>query len=383
MRLKFLNKNTLFYLLLFSFFSNFAYAKSQILRVGYDNRNNIEIVIDKKTEFKVYTLNNPNRLVVDIKLADYNNISLEERPNFIKNIRYAKKKSKNVRIVFDLNRKTYINSAKYSKKKGNKYGKITIKTSAKTSYALANFSKSKGYTVNNTRQKREIPIVVIDAGHGGKDPGAIGRYLRTKEKNITLSYAKELARQLKSKKRYKIYLTRGDDRYITLKGRVSKARKVKADLFISIHANSAEDHHAKGFSIYTLSEKASDKEAEKIAQKENRADIISGINFVNASQDILKTLIDLSQRSSMNQSSKFANIAIKSVKENKIDILQNTHRFAGFVVLTAPDMVSILIELGYLSNKSEEKDLNNLYYKRRIVKGLVEAIDEYFIFKRK
>ncbi|MDX2083629.1 MAG: N-acetylmuramoyl-L-alanine amidase, partial [Rickettsiales bacterium] len=225
------------------------------------------------------------------------------------------------------------------------------------------------------------PIIVIDAGHGGKDPGTIGDYARTKEKNITLAYAKELKKNLDKSKKYKVFLTRDADFFIPLRQRVEKSRRLKADLFISLHANSIADQETCGFSIYTLSQKSSDKQAELLAQKENRADIIAGVNFANASPEIIKTLIDLSQRDTMNNSARFANIVIQSVKKSEIKILQNSHRFAGFAVLTAPDVASTLIELGYLSNPQEEKQLNSLVYKRRIVASLANAIDEYFYRK--
>lgn len=362
-------------LLLLLFLSSQLHAKATIKSVTFDSKQNIEIKTDKKAKFKTYTLTKPNRIVVDVSNSTYNKLTIGKKPPFIKKVRYAKKKGFS-RIVFDLKQKTFIQSAKYQKAKKSKYGKIIVKIAPEVSYVIASLS-------NEKKKKRRVPIIVIDAGHGGKDPGTIGRYARTKEKNVTLSYARELARQLKRTKKYKVYLTRNSDIFIPLKGRVAKARKVKADLFISLHANAAENRKAKGFSIYTLSERASDKQAARLARKENRADIISGINFKNAGSDIMKTLIDLSQRSSMNHSSRFANIAINRVKRQGVEILHNTHRFAGFVVLTAPDMVSILIELGYLSNKKEEKNLNSVYHKRKIVKGLVNAINDYFKFKTK
>ena len=244
---------------------------------------------------------------------------------------------------------------------------------------VANPDGTSKYVVKKTPKKTaRIPTIVIDAGHGGKDPGTIGNFARTKEKNLTLAYAKELGKQLVNTKRYKVYLTRDEDIFLPLKTRVEKARKRKADLFISLHVNAIDDKSVSGFSIYTLSETSSDKQAELLAQKENRADIIDGVNFNGASHDIMKTLIDLSQREAKNSSSNFANIAIRGVKNSEIKILQNTHRFAGFAVLTAPDMASTLIELGYLSNKQEEKLLNSLSYKRKIAENLVRAINEYF-----
>lgn len=229
-----------------------------------------------------------------------------------------------------------------------------------------------------TKTPKKIPIIVIDAGHGGKDPGTIGNFARTKEKDLTLAYSKELAKQLMNTQHYRVYLTRDKDVFLPLKTRVEKARKIKSDLFISIHVNAIEDSKVSGFSIYTLSEKSSDKQAELLAQKENRADIINGVDFSGASRDIMNTLIDMSQRESKNSSSNFSNIVIKSVRASGIEVLQNTHRFAGFAVLTAPDMASTLIELGYLSNKQEEKLLNSLSYKRKLTASLVEAIEQYF-----
>ncbi len=244
-------------------------------------------------------------------------------------------------------------------------------------------SKEANKTLDNKNppplvRKKQIPIIVIDPGHGGKDPGTIGNYARSKEKNITLAYARELKIALDKTKKYKVYLTRGNDIFIPLSRRVEMARRVKADLFISLHANSAANKRVSGLSIYTLSETSSDKQAELLAQKENRSDIIAGANFSDASPDIMKTLINLSQRDSMNSSAIYANLAIKSMQNFDIEILNNTHRFAGFRVLTAPDMVSVLIELGYLSNKLEEKKLNNFKYRKKLAAGLVTSIESYF-----
>jgi N-acetylmuramoyl-L-alanine amidase len=269
-------------------------------------------------------------------------------------------------------------------KKNNKNNENTENNSTKNSHNIK--EDSDNLVKNLDKKNREskvipdikIPVIVIDAGHGGKDPGTIGNYLRSKEKNITLSYARELYKQLKISKSYKVYLTRNSDIFINLKRRVELARKKNADLFISMHVNAIGDDEITGFSIYTLSEQSSDKQAELLARKENQADIINGVNFSGASIDIMKTLIDLSQRNSKNHSAIFANQVIKNVKNSNIEILQNTHRFAGFAVLTAPDMASVLVELGYLSNQDEEKLLNNLNYKRKVCESLVKAVEEYF-----
>jgi len=362
-----------------------------IKKINFDKNYNLTISLTNKVKFKTYTLSNPERLVLDIDGAslDIEGVNLDF-PSFIAGMRKNKQEN-SLRLVFDLKEKIAIKRASFQKTKSNELGQIVIIAetggSGIKSASLDDFIETKTNTKYVVKEEigkdiaSKIPVIVIDAGHGGKDPGTIGDYARTKEKNVTLAYAKELAKHLRNTQNYKIYLTRDTDEFIPLKGRVEKARKLNADLFISLHANAASDRNASGLSVYTLSEKSSDKQAELLAQKENHADIIAGVNFGNTSGDVLTTLINLSQRDSMNNSSRFANIAIKSVQKSDVEILHNTHRFAGFVVLTAPDVASILVELGYLSNRQEEEKLNNLSYKRNIVKGLVDAVDEYFKMK--
>lgn len=392
--------------ILFFIIHHHAYAQATIKHVEFDKDQNIIISLDKKTDFKTYSLVNPERLVIDINDAEIDEDAFEhDFPSFVNAIRQGKKEN-SLRIVFDLDKKISIRRSSFQKVKNEEFGKIIIltdlnNTSPETKseqpsdlqpwakmiqnepikQTAAPKSEVK-YVITNQTKIEKTPIIVIDAGHGGKDPGTIGDYARTKEKNVTLSYARELGKHLLNSKNYKVYLTRDSDEFIPLKERVEKARRLKADLFISLHANSASDRSAYGLSVYTLSEKSSDKQAELLAQKENRADILAGMNFTDTSGDILKILIDLSQRSTMNSSSKFANNVIKSMQKYDINILQNTHRFAGFMVLTAPDMTSVLVELGYLSNRDEESELNSLSYKRNIVKAMVDAIDEYFKIKK-
>jgi len=380
------------------FFSLVVFAAPQkilVKKILFTGTNKLEIALSQKASFKIFTLTNPDRLVIDVanaqlEKADYAPVL----PFFIKSFR-VRNDENNLRVVFDLTQKLNVKNTKLDLKKNLITSEITGITNEKSqdfitakveefeveTRRVVNPDGSAKYIVKKTFKatpKGRMPVIVIDAGHGGKDPGTIGNFARTKEKNITLSYAKELGKQLVNTGRYKVYLTRDDDFFIPLFQRVEKARKKKADLFISLHANAISDSDVSGFSIYTLSEKASDKRAELLAQKENQADIINGVDFSGASHDIMKTLIDLSQRQSKNSSSYFANAVIKSVKKSDVEILQNSHRYAGFAVLTAPDMASVLIELGYLSNKNEEKLLNSISYKRKVAAGLVAAIDEYF-----
>ena len=225
-------------------------------------------------------------------------------------------------------------------------------------------------------KKEAKPVVVIDAGHGGQDPGTAG-YSGTEEKDFTLRYALALEQALLKTGRYKVALTRRDDTYLLLRERVKRARAAHGDLFISIHADSASSKSAKGLSVYTISEKASDKESEALAQEENRADIIGGMDLSGASDDVAGILIDLAERETRGKSTEFADLAVKYLGR-EVGLLSNSHRFAGFAVLKAPDISSVLVEIGFLTNPTEEKELKTRAYQQKVVKSLTEAIDAYF-----
>jgi len=219
-------------------------------------------------------------------------------------------------------------------------------------------------------------VIVIDSGHGGVDPGTIsisGIY----EKHVTLAMARELKKQLEATGRFKAVLTRDRDIFIRLRDRVQKSRDAKAELFISIHADTVKNSKIKGPAVYTLSEKASDKEAHELAEKENKADLIAGVDLTHESLEVTNILIDLAQRESMNQSARFAKYLITQLKR-KTQVLRNTHRFAGFAVLKAPDVPSVLLELGFLSNPSDEKALRSSKYRARLASAVVKAAKGYF-----
>ena len=217
-------------------------------------------------------------------------------------------------------------------------------------------------------------IVVIDPGHGGKDPGAIGAN-GTFEKDINLLFAK-IIRSVLSSSNIKVKLTRTDDRYLYLRDRINFAEKLKADLFISIHADASKNRKASGFSIFSLSDKASDKEAKMLAQRENKSDLIGGLKIRHSDPLIKDNLIKIFQRQTMNESSKIANIVIKNVK--KLSINNRGHRNAGFVVLKSLTTPSILVELGFITNTKEEKLLNDKRYLIKISKIISLSIFNYF-----
>jgi N-acetylmuramoyl-L-alanine amidase len=221
------------------------------------------------------------------------------------------------------------------------------------------------------------PIVVIDPGHGGVDPGATsltGAY----EKNIVLALGREVKAQLDKGNKVKCLLTRDRDVFIPLRERVAIGRAANADLFMSLHADTVADPEIRGLSVYTLSQHSSDSEAQALADKENKADIVAGIDLSNESPEVTNILIDLVQRESMNLSAVVANHIIQEVQRETRQLLQNTHRFAGFAVLKAPDVPSVLVETGYLSNQLDEQMLRRPEYRAKLATALARAIEQYF-----
>jgi N-acetylmuramoyl-L-alanine amidase len=219
-------------------------------------------------------------------------------------------------------------------------------------------------------------VIAIDPGHGGVDPGAIGRS-GAREKRITLAQAQILRRQLERTGRYRVVMTRYDDRFVRLRARIAIARAAEARLFISLHADSMRNRRIRGGAVYTLSETASDREAAALAAKENRADLIAGIDLRDQSPLVAKILIDLRQRLTKNESVIFAKYLIRELGKTT-QLLRNNHRFAGFAVLKAPEVPSVLIEMGYLSNASDERLLQRERHQWKVGAAIVKAVDRYF-----
>ena len=427
-------KQIFFYLFFFSslvLINKNSFANKLIKSSVGENSGKTRIVfeLEKFPKYRVFTTSKPLQLIIDIQDCRCSN-QINLNHELFKKITTNTNSVNDLKIKIDLNNKIKINQSSILKPDNSKKNyrlvidftgskpatkpnikkeiisniETSLNKNNKPKYVLSPLNSKiadeilsesdpeAGVIRYKIRKKTEleeasetierkliIPVIVIDAGHGGKDPGTIGNYARTKEKNVTLAYAHEIKRTLDETGKFKTFLTRDSDFFIPLDERVSKSRKLKANLFISVHADSAGDSETKGLSIYTLSENSSDKQAERLAQKENRSDIIGGADLSKTNDDdVLKTLINLAQRNSMNDSAKFAELAIKYLNLNSVTVLQNTHRFAGFRVLTAPDIPAVLIEIGYLSNKYEERTLNSLEHRERISKSLVKAIEVYF-----
>jgi N-acetylmuramoyl-L-alanine amidase len=219
-------------------------------------------------------------------------------------------------------------------------------------------------------------LIVLDPGHGGIDPGALSRS-GTKEKDVVFAFARKLKAALASTDRYEVRLTRDDDVFLPLAERVDIARKANADLFIAIHADTVRGPTARGLTLYTLSDKATDAEAAALADKENRADIIGGIDLETENKEVTDILIDLAQRESKNHAVMFSKKALSRLKPQTL-LTGKPIRSAGFVVLKAPDVPSVLVELGYLSSRQDEALLTSAAWHEKIAQAFLAAIDGYF-----
>jgi N-acetylmuramoyl-L-alanine amidase len=220
-------------------------------------------------------------------------------------------------------------------------------------------------------------VIVLDPGHGGVDPGAIG-VSGIHEKNITLAAARDIRNELLRLGGYRVILTRDRDEFIRLRDRVAFGRNAGADLFVSIHADTMPNRQVRGASVYTLSETASDAEAAALAVQENKADLIAGVDLTRETSEVANILIDLAQRETMNRSAQFAALLVDELRR-ATRLLRNTHRFAGFAVLKAPDVPSVLVELGFLSNRRDEKMLRTKTYRRKLAAAIAQGIDRYFV----
>ncbi len=350
----------------------------------------------KESEIGIRALADPYRVVIDLPDVELNlpqGLGREGR-GLVSAYRYGKFQTYGVRIVLDANAPVLIDRM-YVQPSGHGQPARLVVVLSRTDKAtfLAKLRESrrarakqhssapvqKHPLAQSARRSSDKPMVVIDPGHGGIDPGATSPS-GLEEKDVVLTTAKLLRGKLLATKRYDVAMTREDDTFIALGDRVEFARQKGADLFISVHADSIPGRYARrvsGATVYTLSERASDAEAKALAAKENRSDIIAGIDLPPESDDVASILIDLAQRETKNLSITFAGTVLASLTDDRL-ISKKPHRSAGFRVLKAPDVPSILLELGFLTHPADEKRLKSKAWQDQITAALVKAVDSYF-----
>ena len=358
---------------------------------------------DVVSQASVFSLAGPNRIAIDILGATTGNIPLTPGGP-ISSVRQAQYSFDTARVVFDLAVPALVTGGYFSA--DGRSLRINLRRAAVSEFSGAmgvgklNFLPPALFRSKPPKKRYEVtapigrasqrglpkiygpndpslPLVVLDAGHGGHDPGAISPHGGQREKEVTLAIAKSIRDELVKTGRVRVALTRENDSFLVLQDRSGIARKMKADLFISIHADAAGSQEANGATVYTLSETASDREAQKLAARENKSDIINGVNLGGADENVSSILIDLTQRETMNVSADFAKLLIRESKPN-LRVRSNSHRFASFVVLKAPDTPSILLESGYLTNAQDVAFLSSKDGQRRVGQSVASAIQVHF-----
>ena len=361
------------------------------VRLG-QHRDHTRIVlrVDRKLDFELFTLETPYRIVIDFPEVGWrvDPRSGSHAVGLVRGYRYGSYKPGTSRMVIDLAGPAMVANRFLLPPEGASGEYRLVLDLAPT--GAANYAASAGWkgpaelaepepeirTGKPQRARNALPVVIVDAGHGGIDPGATG-VSGTKEKEIVLKVAQSLAEKLRKTGRYKVIMTRDEDIFLSLKARVAIARKNRADLFISIHADAAPAATARGASVYTLSERASDREAEALARSENQSDIIAGIDLANEPDIVTSILIDLAQRETNNLSAQFAQILIPQL-HTVGSLTLRTHRFAGFQVLKSIDVPSVLVELGFLTNADDENAMRGSKWRRNMAEAIARAVDGYF-----
>jgi N-acetylmuramoyl-L-alanine amidase len=375
-----------------------ALALTQAFDVRLGNHGAFtRVVLDlsEQVRFSLFTLADPYRVVVDLPEVDW---QFREQGVFgggglVAALRYGLFQPGNSRIVFDLNVPAGVRQA-FVLPPGGDAGWRFVLDLERVSHGQFVQAAGPAHRIGSLDWKAEEvayvappdptaprpvhrkPVIVLDPGHGGVDPGAIG-VSGVYEKNITLAAGREFKKILEKTGRYTVHLTRDRDVFLKLRDRIRIGRGHDADLFISLHADAMKKSTVRGLSVYTLSEKSSDAEAAALAEAENKADIIAGIDLSGESPEVTNILIDLAQRESMNLSSRMAETMIEELRR-EVTLLRRTHRYAGFAVLKAPDVPSILIEMGYLSNPDEERLLRTSTYRGKLAEALTRSVDAYF-----
>lgn len=365
-------------------------------RIGeHPDRTRFVVEVSDPFRLRIFTLTNPDRVVIDMPEVIWrlNGPPHPSGQGLVRSYRYGLFRAGNSRFVIDLNGAARVaepmvlpptdghgyrlvidlfatDEASFGRSSG--WPPEMIQKDASTQLA----SSPAGTASVSAGSHKPKRIIVIDAGHGGIDSGTTG-VDGTMEKNLVLDEALRL-RNVLLKRGYGVHLTRETDVYIPLRERVDIARGFDADLFISLHADSNPDATVSGASVYTLSESSSDKEAAALARKENQSDVIAGVDLSGQSSPVASILIDLAQRDTMNRSGRFAEAVVEQLSKATDILPREPHRSAGFVVLKAPDVPAVLIELGYLSNTRDCAQVRVNGWRDGVASAIADAVERQF-----
>ena len=362
-----------------------------VLQIG---QQNTRVVFDLTSPVKhsVFVLKNPDRVVIDIDQCDANGKLKASRigGTLVKELRYAQKTSEKLRVVLDLNKAVSPKSFLLPPQSGKAYRLVIDLTSSVAVASTTTVAKTSSETTQKIVKPKVEPViamqdapasfrdvvVAIDAGHGGKDPGATGRG-GTREKDIVLAISKRLKKLIDNEPGMRAFMIRSGDTFVPLRGRIQKASKNNADIFISIHADAAVNRRAKGSSVYVLSQNGATSEAARIlAKRENESDKIGGVSLENKDDVLKSVLVDLSQTATIDASIDLAEDILKELGQVG-NILRDKVEQAGFAVLKSPDIPSVLVETAFISNPQEEKRLKTAAHQQKLATAILKGLRRY------
>lgn len=330
--------------------------------------------LDRKTTYKLFTLKNPHRVVVDLPgLSIDGPLVLDKKhAGVINRVRYGRPDANTLRVVFDLSEGVNLKSFLLTPTAG--YGhRLVIDLYSRSGQKKSSLVRR---VADINGPDRDV-VIVIDAGHGGEDPGAIGKR-RTREKDVVLQIARELKKAIDYEPGMHAILTRNGDYYVSLRGRFEQARKARADLFLSIHADAFANRSVRGSSVYVLSAKGASSEfARLLADTENASDLVGGVTLNDKDDMLASVLLDLSQSATREASNKIADDILSALKRTGKTHKNSVGR-ASFVVLKSPDVPSVLVETAFISNPGEEKRLTQKEFQQRMAKAITLGVRNYF-----
>lgn len=367
------------YLLLLSLWPALVFAKPQVQGVRvWPSAEKTRVVFDLSApvQHRIFTLANPHRIVIDLAHTRLPNPLPHEGfgSELLRGLRSAQKESGILRVVLDLAYAAHPES--FLLKPYKNYGYRLVVDLTPTGEGRPQSRPTKAVAVAATKRLRDV-VIAIDAGHGGEDPGAIGP-TGVKEKDVVLAIARELARLVEREPGMDPVMIRDGDYYIGLRDRIRKARQHRADLFISVHADAFTHPAACGASVFVLSERGASSEAARyLAQKENESDYIGGVSLDDKDDLLAQMLLDLSQTSVLRESFEVANRILDGLEEVG-RVHKQKVQYAGFVVLKAPDVPSLLVETAFISNPYEERKLSSKYHQQRLAKAIMGGVRHYF-----
>jgi N-acetylmuramoyl-L-alanine amidase len=328
--------------------------------------------LDARTDYRLFTLDGPPRIVIDLKKSSLEtSLALStDHAGIIQGVRHGTPRDDTLRVVLDL--KNEANLKSFMLDPVGQYGYRLV---------VDLFPKDRApRPAKQLASLREVDrdvVVAIDAGHGGEDPGAIGKG-RTREKDVVLAIARELKKSIDARPGMRGVLIRTGDYFIPLRDRFEKARQHRADLFVSVHADAFTKRHVSGSSVFVLSRKGASSEfARRLAASENSADLVGGVSLRGKDDMLASVLLDLSQSATMEASSAVADSVFASLSR-----MGKTHKqqvgHANFLVLKSPDVPSILVETAFISNPSEEQRLRDSAWQKRMARTIANGVQDYF-----